>query len=405
MNRYSLTHVDDQALVSNLRALVAHGCSNTADVAAHIAEVDDRKLYLPAAYPSMYLYCVHELHLSEDAACKRIAAARAARQFPAIFLALAEGRLHLSAIVMLTPHLTPENAEELLAAAAHRTKPELQQLLAQRFPRPDLPSQVRALPAPASSTELLAPGPLPQSAPGRIEVHVSRLEPLSPERFALQTTLGRSVHDKLRYLQALLGHQVSSGDLEAALEYAFDAGIERAEKRKFAATSRPRRGAKRSSHDPRHIPADVRRTVCERDGGRCTFTSDNGRRCPATTRLEFDHIEPVARGGQATAENVRLRCKAHNQYEAEQTFGAGFMSRKREEAKSARAQARAQAAPADPEKDVTPWLRKLGFSVSEARLAAERCESIPDASLEDRIRFALRLLAPPHRTVHPTMAT
>ena len=155
--------------------------------------------------------------------------------------------------------------------------------------------------------------------------------------------------------------------------------------------------------------------MCERDGGRCTFTSDNGRRCPATTRLEFDHIEPVARGGQATAENVRLRCKAHNQYEAEQTFGAGFMSRKREEAQHARAQAqaraqersqaRAQTEATDPEKDVVPWLRKLGYSVSEARFAAERCESLPDASLEDRIRFALSALAPPHRTVYPTMAT
>ena len=108
MNRYSLTHVDDQALLGNLKALVAHGCTNTADVVAHIAEVDARKLYLPAAYPSMRAYCIHELHLSEDAAFKRIRAARAALRFPAIFVALAEGRLHLSAVVELAPCLTPE---------------------------------------------------------------------------------------------------------------------------------------------------------------------------------------------------------------------------------------------------------------------------------------------------------
>jgi len=29
-------------------------------------------LYLPAAYPSMFAHCVHELSLSEDSACKRI---------------------------------------------------------------------------------------------------------------------------------------------------------------------------------------------------------------------------------------------------------------------------------------------------------------------------------------------
>ena len=79
------------------------------------------------------------------------------------------------------------------------------------------------------------------------------------------------------------------------------------------------------------------------------------------------------------------------------------MSQQREEAQ--RARARAQAAAADPEKDVVPWLRKLGFSVAEARLASERCESIPDASLEQRVRFALSVLAPPHRTVSPMIAT
>jgi hypothetical protein len=66
-------------------------------------------------------------------------AARAARQFPAIFAALADGRLHLSAVVMLAPYLTEENVDELLAAAAHKSKSELDQLFAQRFPHADVP--------------------------------------------------------------------------------------------------------------------------------------------------------------------------------------------------------------------------------------------------------------------------
>jgi len=87
-----------------------------------MAEIDARKLYLPAGYPSMYLYCVGEFHMSEDMTCRRIRAARAARQFPALVGAVAEGRLHLSAVVLLAPHLTEETATELLAAAAHRTR-------------------------------------------------------------------------------------------------------------------------------------------------------------------------------------------------------------------------------------------------------------------------------------------
>jgi hypothetical protein len=119
----------------------------TAALLAHLAEVDARKLYLPAAYPSMFDYCVHELHLSEDAAYKRIQAARIARQFPALFEALADGQLHLSGVCLLAPYLTRENADLLLAAAAHRTKAEIESLLAQRFPRSETMELVQALPA------------------------------------------------------------------------------------------------------------------------------------------------------------------------------------------------------------------------------------------------------------------
>src|SRR5258706_150440 len=122
MSRFSLSHLSDPILLRSLAALVAQDRSITAVLLAHIAEVDARKLYLPAAYPSMFSYCVGELRLSEDAAFKRIQAARAARQFPVIFDALADGRLHLSAVGLLAPHLTRETANELLAAAAHKTK-------------------------------------------------------------------------------------------------------------------------------------------------------------------------------------------------------------------------------------------------------------------------------------------
>ena len=114
MSTYSLSHLSDRALLRDLRALVSQDRATTAALLAHLAEVDARKLYLPAAYPSMFAYCVEELRFSEDAACKRIRVARAARQFPVIFPALADGRLHLTSVLMLAPYLTPENAAGLL---------------------------------------------------------------------------------------------------------------------------------------------------------------------------------------------------------------------------------------------------------------------------------------------------
>lgn len=145
MERFSLLHLADRSLLQGLAALVNHVCAKTADLLAHIAEVDKRKLYVPAGYDSMYLYCVQVLHMSEDTAFRRIRVARTARQFPAVFPALADGRLEMTSVLLLTPHLTPQTVEELLAAATHKTKSQIELLLAERFPQPDLPTVVRAI--------------------------------------------------------------------------------------------------------------------------------------------------------------------------------------------------------------------------------------------------------------------
>lgn len=171
-----------------------------------------------------------------------------------------------------------------------------------------------------------------------------KLSSLGASRFALQVTLTQATRDKLRRAQELLGHQVASGDLAQVLDRALDSLIEKLERRKFTKTDRPARmpkpgaATRRRVNGGRHIPARVRKAVCERDQGQCTFVSESGHRCEARKMLEFDHIQELARGGEATVANIRLRCRAHNQYTAEQTYGAGFVEGKRE-----RSRARAKA--------------------------------------------------------------
>jgi hypothetical protein len=455
MNRYSLTLVSDTALLRDLRSLLSRERAATAELLAYLAEVDDRRLYAAAGHPSMFAWCVEELHLSEDEAFRRIRAARVARRFPVLFTMLAEGRLHLSAVGMLAPYLTPENADGLLAAATHQNKAAIERLLAERFPQPDLPARIEALTLAPQLVPGRVDGADPQLVPGRVKFSDTKLQPatviespsaatvgfafeaapspgtvrprvapLAPGRYALQLTVAQDTYEKLRYAQALLGHSVPSGELAQVLDRALDALIARLEQRKFAATSRPcqPRRPRRDSANPRHVPAEVRRAVWARDGGQCTFVSGAGHRCPARTRLEFDHVEPVARGGRATVRGMRLRCRAHNQYAAEQAFGAGFMARKREaarermaaaeqarvraaadaaaaEAARARATAEAEAARARAAavEEVVPWLRALGLRADEARRAAASCGSRPDAPLEERVRFALRSFARPSR--------
>jgi 5-methylcytosine-specific restriction endonuclease McrA len=271
--------------------------------------------------------------------------------------------------------------------------------------------------------------PVEPSVPGRTDSSTPRPKAvaLAPQRYSFQFTMSQEFHDKLRYAQELTSHRVHRGDLVVVLERAVDAYIAECERRRFAKTTRPRPG--RAGAGARHVPAHVRRAVWARDGGQCTFVGDDGHRCGAREPLEFDHIVPVARGGRATADGIRLRCRGHNQFEAERTFGAEFMKHKRDEARRAqearraakeearmraaaeaearRAEkglARSQAAAAAEARraeeeararvreridEVIPWLRQLGVRADAARRAAEHADASPDAPLEARVRAAL----------------
>ena len=427
MNIPSFSQFNDADLVHKLDRCFERDAADETELIACIGEVDERKLYLPAGDSSMFAYCMRRYRRSEDVTYKRITVARKAREIPAILPMLADGRLHLCGISVMAKYLKPENAAELLAAAAHKTRKEIQCLIAERFPQPDAPTRLEPIHSTVPTlpqSHQLAPGRVPelQSAPIDSATPRARVAPLSKGKYLLQGTIPESLYEKLRYIQALDSHTARSEDLMAVLESCADARITELEKRRLGATSRPRPQA--SSSDPRYIPLAVRRAVWERDGGQCTFTSEDGHPCGSHKYLQFDHIIPRAHGGEATVENTRLRCRAHNQYEAERIFGAGFMEMKREaaraaaeerktaaeerrarsEAERAEKHARAEAERAarqaqaevekDPDRSVVPWLRHLGCRLEEAREASAYCESLPPGTtVEDRIRAALRFLS------------
>ncbi|HET7225916.1 MAG TPA: HNH endonuclease [Candidatus Eisenbacteria bacterium] len=347
MRTRPFTLLADRELLRTLQSAVVAERRDLVTMIALIAEVDARRLYRGAGCPSMYAYCRDVLHFAEDVACKRITAARLSGRIPALLPALEDGRLNLSGVMVLARHLTPANADELLSSAYGRRRAEIEELIARRFPTTESLAMIVALPPSPVGLPLepervenpashVAPALVttPEPAPGRIASPTStriapppptRIVPIAAQRHVLQLTMGEGLRDKLERLRELLSHQIPDGDLEQVLEHAVDAAIARLEKRKFAATDGPRTRGDRPGIAPRTIPALVRRAVRRRDGGRCTFVGDNGRRCESRRFLEFDHITPVAHGGRATADNIRLRCRAHNQLEAERIFGADFM--------------------------------------------------------------------------------
>jgi hypothetical protein len=274
MSHHALTHVRDTVLLRDLARLICQERVSLAYLLALLGEVDARRLYAPAGFSSMHAYCVGELRFSDDAAYKRIHAARTARKFPMLFAALAEGRLHLTAVCLLAPYLTAENVHELVLAATHRRQPEIEAMLARRLSLPPAPRDrpiVRAIPpvGSAPSAQLAVPHVVSltfereedsredgESGNGVAERETTTASagagdqapspplpapqaaaPEQHERYLIRLTVEKRVHDKLRYAQALLSHAVPSGNVAQVLDRALDALIVTLERRKFGGTS------------------------------------------------------------------------------------------------------------------------------------------------------------------------
>jgi len=374
----------------------------------------------------MFAFCVDRFHMSESMTAKRIWAARTARRFPVIWQMLARGELHLSAIVKIARHLTEDNHREVLARATHKSSREIDLLIAEMAPRPDVPSRIRALPRstgsavrssaragsertaesklagtthgskgttesppantctarspecathgsegptesnPADACTTHGPEGLTGSNPaGACATHGSeqavengsatlfnvpstprtssspkaprprgQIVPLAPRRYKIEITVDQQTHDNLRMLQDLLGHQPSDADPAIIVSRALDRLLAYTLKKKAAVTGQTHPGDRRSNdrrsdRRTRTIPAAIRREVWRRDSGRCTFVDEQGHRCRGTRCMEYHHEKPYGKGGQHETDNIALRCRAHNQYQADLDFGIDFMRGKR----------------------------------------------------------------------------
>ena len=348
----SFTTLADHDLLDQTKALAHSERRATAELIGALAEVDSRRLYLGEGYSSLFTYCVQALRLSEHAAYGRIEAARAARRFPVVLDAIASGQLTLTAVTLLAPPLTDDNHERVLASAHGRSKRDVEQIVAALRPRPDVPATIRKLPTPrpltaASDGDPLAAGPVPVlgGPPAREPDALNPLSPpasgpaaptvtgtntvqptrrstvtaLAPERFKIQFTMNRETHDLLRRAQDLLRHTIPDGDPAQIFERAIRMLVADLARRKTGAADRPRTPRPRT-RNTRAIPASVMRVVWARDGGQCAFIGTDGR-CGETGFLEYHHVYLYTDGGEATPDNIQLRCQAHNHYEAREAFG------------------------------------------------------------------------------------
>jgi hypothetical protein len=274
-----------------------------------LMEVERRRLHLGLAYSSMYEFCYREMGLSEDQAYRYMNAARMARTFPDILMDLESGRLHLASLALLKKHAKRQDDRWVLDMARGKSKREVERALAKQFPKDDDP--------------------------------FTRITPLSEARSKLEMHVTNCAIEKLEYAIQLMSHSNPNHDAAFVFEAALDELIPKLEKTRQAKADNPKPKPKPPETETKtttttqeadeislltkeadEISRGVRREVFERDGWRCTFVSEStGKRCESQSFLELDHALPRALNGKSDPQNVRVLCRAHNNYEARRLLG------------------------------------------------------------------------------------
>src|SRR6188768_1128605 len=277
---YQLRALADEQLLAGLASVVKRRNQVTAEFLAYLAELDERLLYLDLGFASLFEYCVQALRLCESTAGRHIAAARVCRAHPQVFGWVASGELHASALSLLRKYLTPENAAELFERCRKQSARQVEELLAARFPRPDVRDLVRRLPAQAGVTldvgrsfehddgHLPEKGEAPQCAQAAKEANQApsilrtdtpastdersiaaraaepakprRMEPLSADRYGVHFTADGEFCQLLDRVRGLAGHRLPNGDLMTLIKRGLEAYERELTKERFALGRKPR---------------------------------------------------------------------------------------------------------------------------------------------------------------------
>ena len=317
-------------ILENLSRLVREERRITTEILWHLREVEERKLFVGEGYTSLFSYCVDALKYSESAAYRRILAMRALRQIPELGAALENGLLSVATVCLVQKHFSDqakaqkleqpiEQKKELLNAMIGKSKLECQKMLAALSPQALPQEKERAVSATHTEISFIADD--------RLMAKLKKIKDLTAHKNPNPTyaeliemmadlTLNKIDPTVVRVKKATL----QKIDTRAKQTVA-PAQVTTVTATAIVIVNRTKAEARsRSTSSSRYIPTSLKHAVWLRDRSQCTYIY-NGRRCKETRRLEIDHIRPFALDGQTVLNNVRLLCRAHNQYRAIKTFG------------------------------------------------------------------------------------
>ena len=356
-----LERLSNEDLDRSAQEIAVREKHEVARLIAHIAEIGDRRYHLDLRYRNLFQYCVARLNLSEGSVYRRTQVAAICRTYPQILEALATGSLHLTGASLIAAHLTAENAESLIAAAAGKTRREVEEIVVALAPKKAFEPSLRKLPSRAPETndaarveersQAVTPEmPVATSAAQRPR---DRLEPVAEDRYNVRFSAGKEFAEKVRRFAEVLGIECPQNHLEEILDQALEIALEKKDpQRKLErrrtreakkespnprpgdaehegkAAEEPRRDESGSPAPTRYIPSEVRERVLERAKYQCEFCGPDGSRCSSRTGLEVEHTRPFAVYHSHDERYLRIYCPAHNLQAARKYYGQEFIRRK-----------------------------------------------------------------------------
>jgi 5-methylcytosine-specific restriction endonuclease McrA len=312
-----LQSLSNQSLHEKLFALAADERRVTLEVLHHLREAESRRMFATRGHSSLFEYATRDLGYSESSALRRISAMRILKGLPELEGKVESGELKVSQLSQVHSFIRQEKKSgnnydqdqkrELLLEVAGKSARETEKVLAEKNPEFTHREKVRTLTAELTQITFTAD-----------EVLLENLKRIR-DLFAHELPVNATHADLVRWMSTKM---LKSHEKKTATKPGKKAQPKETQPQAQSQSAPPTSEVNEAnSPSSRYIPAETKREVWSRDQGRCVYvSSETGRVCGSTHRLQIDHRVPYAYGGPTTAENLRILCHARNQSEARRIF-------------------------------------------------------------------------------------
>ncbi|WP_413587302.1 HNH endonuclease [Bdellovibrio sp. HCB274] len=292
----NLTEVSNTELLGRLEKLAQSERKITHLILMHINEMEGRRLYAELGYDSMFRYLTRHLKYSDDAAYRRLSAARLLKQAPEISEKIENGSLTLTQLT------------QVQSAIRMESKIAISQGLSASASLPQILEKIENKSTYETKSCLAHEFNLP----------IREIETLTPQRdesVRFEITLTAEQMKTLESARDLMSHILPDGNWADFLTLLAEKQIKQIIN-KDSRRTKPTQSFM-VTQKRQHIKVSTKAELLLKADYCCEFIGTGGKKCNSKYQLQIDHIQPVALGGKNEKANLRVLCRTHNLAAAE----------------------------------------------------------------------------------------